>query len=227
MGVIMTKICTNCKQENEDDSKFCIKCGENFDKYKSSQINSKKFKKKNSFNLSNKQIGIIVGFGIILMIIIFSVSIGQSNTNTHETSIDNETDSASNISESPKTYKDEYFSFDYPGDFAVENSDGYLAIQGPFTFMEISNFTADDSLSETKNTIENVDTYYLDLQNSEYITVDGVKAYQYKRYNSLEKKYELGTIFIKNGNEYRIYYYATNLNLNELNIILKSFKTSK
>ena len=67
----------------------------------------------------------------------------------------------------------------------------------------------------------------IDLQSSKYIKVDGVKAYQYKRYNSLEEKYEIGTMFIINGKEYGIDYYATNLDLNELNIILNSFKTSK
>lgn len=175
-------------------------------------------------------------FGCLILLLVVAVA---GCTSDDSATVLNETNN-STIDESNiiKTYKDDYISFDYPGNYNIKTSSGYssyLSIKGDMVSIEITNGTAEKSLSAEKYFEESVakKQSYIDLERSEYININGINAIKVKRYNNLANQHHVIVIFIKNGIKYRLWFqgnYITSfgkpiLFSKEYELILNSFKT--
>lgn len=244
--VNMTRICSNCGQENKDESQFCRNCGSEL-KFKKNvyKVSEHEPEEKNWFKRQNNGVKALIGIaglcciGLILLVVIGGMMAPDATTDNNSTSTTSSPSTSSSTSSSSlQTFNGGGISFQYPNNWQEYTPEGGLddktvALKTPdggYSLLSVFVKESDNSLEYWKDISVNNPYSSNTVIDQESIQIAGVDGYRVDSSysNSGSTGYHVDVIFVKNGKYYNLLFTTSSISAieSDINTIVNSFQTT-
>lgn len=245
-GVNMTKICSNCGQENEDGSQFCRNCGSEL-KFKKNvyKVSEHEPEEKNWFKRQSNGVKALIGIaglcciGLILLVVIGGMMAPDATTDTTSTSTSSSPSTSSSASSSLQTFNGKGISFQYPNNWNEYtpnkglDDDEVVNLEtdaGDYSILSVYVKNSDENLEYWKDiAVDNPYSPNTDIDQKS-IQIAGVDGYRVDSSYSISggSGYQSIIIFVKNGKYYKLLFTTGSISAieSDINTIVNSFQTT-